>query len=324
VGQLLAAGLSREAVKKRVRKGTLHREHRGVYRVDHRAPSIEARFMAAVLACGKGAVLSGLAAAFIYGLIKGAPPAPEVISVAYRRAAGVVTHRVRHLARRDVSFYRAIPITTVPRTLVDLATTLSLDALARACHEAEVLHGTNAAAVDAALARRPNAHGAAKLHEIFRGEVRIVLSKLERDFVTLVRSARLPLPRTNRPASGRYVDCRWPEHRVTVELDSYRYHHTRHAWEQDRRREREARARGDEFRRYTYRDVSDDRALVLARVARVVGDAWARIVDPFASPSGPSAQRLPSDGSLTLRPFNAPRRSPAFLRARWRGRSTHP
>ena len=51
------------------------------------------------------------------------------------------------------------------------------------------------------------------------------------------------------------MDCRWPEQRLTVELDSYRYHQSRHAWEQDRRREREARARGDEFRRYTYGDV---------------------------------------------------------------------
>lgn len=67
--------------------------------------------------------------------------------------------------------------------------------------------------------------------------------------------ANLPLPRTNKPAGGRRVDCRWPDHRLTVELDSYRYHRSRHAWELDRRREREARARGDEFRRYTHGDV---------------------------------------------------------------------
>jgi hypothetical protein len=62
------------------------------------------------------------------------------------------------------------------------------------------------------------------------------------------------------------VDCRWSAHRLTVELDSYRYHHTRHAWEQDRRRAREARARGDEFRRYTWGDVNEDRRLVLAEL----------------------------------------------------------
>jgi hypothetical protein len=58
-----------------------------------------------------------------------------------------------------------------------------------------------------------------------------------------------------RPAGGRYVDCRWAEWRLTVELDSYRYHGSRHAWELDRRREREAYARGDQFRRYTWGDV---------------------------------------------------------------------
>lgn len=61
-----------------------------------------------------------------------------------------------------------------------------------------------------------------------------------------------------RAAGGRYVDCRWPEHRLTVELDSYRYHASRHAWEQDRLREREAYARGDDFRRYTWGDVFED------------------------------------------------------------------
>jgi hypothetical protein len=59
------------------------------------------------------------------------------------------------------------------------------------------------------------------------------------------------------------VDCRWPEHRLTVELDSYRFHNSRHAWEQDRRREREAHARGDEFRRYTWSNVLEDPRLML-------------------------------------------------------------
>ena len=71
---------------------------------------------------------------------------------------------------------------------------------------------------------------------------------------------------TNRPAGGRRVDCRWPEQRLTVELDGYRFHNSRHSWEQDRRREREARARGDEFRRYTYGDVTEDPTLMLAEL----------------------------------------------------------
>jgi hypothetical protein len=70
----------------------------------------------------------------------------------------------------------------------------------------------------------------------------------------------LPPPQLARPRPRRYVDCRWREHRLTAELDSYRYHHSRHAWEQDRQREREARAHGDEFRRYTWLDVDEQPA----------------------------------------------------------------
>ena len=94
----------------------------------------------------------------------------------------------------------------------------------------------------------------------------MTLSKLEREFLARLEEAGLPLPKTNKPAHGRRVDCRWPEHRLTVELDSYRYHRSRHAWEQDRRREREARARGDEFRRYTYGDVTESPGLMLAEL----------------------------------------------------------
>ena len=93
---------------------------------------------------------------------------------------------------------------------------------------------------------------------MLRGDVRVTLSKLEKQFLERLKAAGLPLPQTNRPAGTRRVDCRWPDLHVTVELDSYRYHHSRHAWEQDRHRAREARARGDEFRRYTYNDVCEN------------------------------------------------------------------
>ena len=105
----------------------------------------------------------------------------------------------------------------------------------------------------------------AVLHDHAPGEP-VPESKLERRFLELLREAGLPLPQPNRPAGGRRVDCRWPIRRLTVELDSYRYHHSRHAWEQDRRREREARARGDEFRRYTYGDVVESPRLMLAEL----------------------------------------------------------
>jgi hypothetical protein len=66
------------------------------------------------------------------------------------------------------------------------------------------------------------------------------------------------VPITNRHEAEGYVDCRWPEQRVTVELDSYRFHATRKAWERDVRRPRAARRRGDQHLRYTWADVFED------------------------------------------------------------------
>ena len=154
----------------------------------------------------------------------------------------------------------------MPRTLVDIAAVLPIDPLARACHEAGVRYGATPASVEAVLARRPSSPGARKLRRVIHGDVHVTLSTLESRFLELLRDEGLPLPITNRPAGGRRVDCRWPEHRLTVELDGYRFHNSRHSWEQDRRREREARAGGDEVRRYSYDDVTADPTLMLAEL----------------------------------------------------------
>jgi very-short-patch-repair endonuclease len=264
--ELLDTGMTADAIDWRVRSGVLLLEYPGVYRVGHRAPSREARYLAAVKACGPGAVLSGRAAAHLHALIKGPPPPPEVTSPTERRIEGILTRRSRTLDPRDVTEIHNIPTTTVARTLVDLAAVLSPDALARACHEAGILHGTTPAHVEAVLKRRPNSPGAAALRAILHGDVHVTLSKLERRFLKQLKAAGLPLPETNRPAGGRRVDARWPAHRLTVEVDGYRYHRSRHAWEQDRRREREARARGDEFRRFTYGDVFEHPHFMLAEL----------------------------------------------------------
>jgi very-short-patch-repair endonuclease len=262
--QLLRAGVTLAELEHRLGTGALLPVHRGVYRVGHRAPSVEARYLAAVMACGEGALLSGRAAAHLFGLLKGSAPPPEVTTRTTRRVPGVRTRRSRQLD--DATTWRAIPVTTVARTLTDLAGDLPLDALARACHEAGVRYRTTPADVEAVLARRPNTPGARNLRSIIRGDTRVTLSKLEKRFLQLLRQEKLALPRTNRPAGGRRVDCRWPDLKLTIELDSYQFHHSRHAWEQDRRREREARARGDEFRRYTYGDVFEDQEQMLTEL----------------------------------------------------------
>lgn len=267
--QLLNAGVPAEAIQRRVRKGALLPEYRGVYRAGHRAPSLEARYFAAVRACGEKALLSGRAAGHLLGLLKGSPVEPEVTAPAERRIEGLRTRRSQ-IDPREATKWRGIPVTTPARTLVDLAAIVEVDELARACHEAGVLHRTTPGQVHAVLARRPNRSGAAELRRVLRGEVRVALSRLERRFLELLQGDELALPQTNRTAGGRRVDCRWPELRLTVELDGYRYHGSRHAWEQDRRREREARARGDEFRRYTYGDVFEHPRLMLRELRELL------------------------------------------------------
>ena len=253
--QLLTAGISSRSIEERLDKGSLIRAYPGVYRVGHIAPSVEADYVAAVLACGKGSVLSGCAAAHVLGLIRGTPPPePEVTAPTERHIPGITTHRARVSDDKDATTCRGLPLTTPARTLVDLAAVLTAGELARAFHEAGIRHRTTPDQVEDVLERRPRSKGAATLRTVLRGD-RLVLSRLERAFLKLLRAAGLPLPVTNKPAGGRLVDCRWPKYRLTVELDGYRFHASRHAWEQDREREREAYRRGDEFRRYTWGDV---------------------------------------------------------------------
>lgn len=268
--ELLAAGVTPKQIRARVGRGTLLREYRGVYRVGHRARSTKATYLAAVLAVGNGAVLCGRAAAYLWGLMKGEPPSPEVIGVTERQIEGLSTRRARRLDPRDTAVVDGIPVTTVARTLVDLAAELSAEALARACHEAGVRYRTTPRDVLTVLARRPRSRGAANLRRIVEGDIPVTLSTLEARFLKLLESDGLPLPATNRMAGGRRVDCRWPRHRLTVELDGYRFHNSRHSWEQDRRREREARARGDDFRRYTYGDVLENQESMLAELRSVL------------------------------------------------------
>lgn len=268
--QLLGAGISKEEIRHRLQTGSLIRIHPGVYRVGHWAPSFEADYLAAVLACGQGAFLSGRAAAYLWGLIKGRPPTPEVTAPTKRRLRGVITHRLRRCGSSEITMRNNIPVTKPPRTLVDLAAVLTVDDLARACHEAGVRYRVTPREVKRVLEQWPSVKGAKKLRLIMNGDEPVVLSKLEKRFLRLLKEQRLPRPVTNRPKGSFSVDCRWPEHRLTVELDSYRFHNSRHAWQQDRKREREAYARGDDFRRYTWGDVFEHPAQMLAELKQLL------------------------------------------------------
>jgi Transcriptional regulator, AbiEi antitoxin len=182
--QLLDAGFSRAAIDRRIERGGLLVVHPGVYRVGHRAPSLEARYLAAVLACGDGALLSGRAAGYLLGLLKGKSPDPEVKAPKQRRIEGIQTTWSRRIDPRDATTCRGIPVTTVPRTLVDMAAALSGDDLARACHEAGVRYRTTPAHVEAVLSRLGRVPGAPKLRTVLRGATPALLSKMDWTFHT--------------------------------------------------------------------------------------------------------------------------------------------
>ena len=228
--------------------------------------------MAAVKACGEGAVLCGRAAAYLLGILKSpTPPPPEVATPTERRVKGLKP-KVKRLTRRDVTEYDGIPCTTVPCTIVHLAGEVDdEDELARICHEAGVKYGTTPRHVEEVLKRRPNSKGAATLRLIANGEVKVSLSVYERGFLDALKAANLPLPdQVNKRVGGKRVDCRWTEYGVTVELLSYRFHNSKYAWDQDHERKRQARARGDKWRSFTYDDVFKDQAYMLAELRELL------------------------------------------------------
>jgi hypothetical protein len=267
--QLREGGLSRHEIDGRLATRYLIPVHAGVYRVGHAAPSVEASYLAAVRACGDAAVLSGLAAAYIQRLVQGKPAQPEVTAPTKREVTGVRNRRAK-LRRHERTVTRRIPTTSVPRTLVDLAGVLSLDALAVAFHEAGHRYRTTPGHVDAVLAGRTKVKGARKLRLVMGRDALVSLSGLERAFIAFLRKYGLPLPRTNIVEGAHRVDCHWPDYDLTVELNSFQYHNSRHSWEHDYDRERDARMRDGEHRRFTYRDVFEDQSYMLRELRKLL------------------------------------------------------
>lgn len=239
VRQLREAGVDAQRTRRWVVDGRLHRVHVGVYAVGHPGRSVDGDYMAAVLACGPGAVLSHFADAYKLRLLPGRPPpAPEITvpTTANRRHPGIVIHRVAALHALDVSVLDGIPIATVPRVLLDIAPRLPAAELGRACHEAWVHHRVGPPQIEACIARNPNKKAIAKLRAAAGADV--TLSVLEDAFLALLHEHGLPRPRTNIDRRGDKVDCHWPAIDLTVELLSYRFHASRHAFEADVARRR--------------------------------------------------------------------------------------
>ena len=271
--QLLELGVEAWRIRKWIADGRLRPVHKGVYAVGHEAPSMLGTYMGAVLACGDGtAALSYRAEAHVMHLLPGKrPPPPEVTvpTLGGRARPGIVIHRVKTLHRLDTCTVHGIRMTTVPRTLLDLAPALDLVDLTRACHEGWIHHKTTPDLVESCIARNRGKKGIAKLRAALGADA--TLSKLEDGFVDLLRRHGLPPPRTNVARGGDKVDCHWPHLDLTVELLSYRFHASRHAFETD-----VARRRRSSHIAFTWGDVFErpdqtiaELTVAMAAVARV-------------------------------------------------------
>ena len=272
--QLAAVGLSPNAVAGRVEKGRLERVHRGVYAVGHRRRTSESRWMAAVMACGSGAVLSNLDASALWRIYDGEGARVHVTTTtkAGLRLDGVQVHRARRLHPDDVTVHDGIPVTTVARTLVDLTDVLASDRILRAIREAEFLHLLDLDSLDAAVER---AHGRKRLSALKQAlrhytPGQIVREELEHRFLELVRAAGLPPPETNvkiKARGRRYeIDCLWREQRVAVELDGRAAHARTAAFEPDRRKDAALNAIGLRPLRFTWLRVTTEPRDVIAEL----------------------------------------------------------
>ena len=269
--QLMALGLSASAVRNWVARGKLRRLHRGVYAIGLAAPSANGRYMAAVLACGPGAALSHRSAGAHLGLRACHRTAIDVTAPgrAGKQRAGIDGHRATGLEPRDIARVEGIPCTTVARTLLDLAETVDRTALEKAVEQADKLRIFDLAAVVDVTERAGNRRGATTLRAVLNAytpEPAFTRSELEKRFLALCTEAGLPRPSVNSFSDVFEIDFVWPDRRLMVEVDSYRHHGTRAAFERDRRRDQDLTAAGWHVVRFTWRQVIDEPERVVARL----------------------------------------------------------
>ena len=143
--------------------GRLRREHEGVYTLGHPGDSPANVYMSAVLAAGSGAFLSHEPATYLLRIVRRAPPAPEVTIASRTAAGGGDPHHRSTLPVLDVAQLQCVPITIAPRVLLDLASRLPPEKLARACDGAWVHQRVTPGQIEACIARNPHKPGAAKL-----------------------------------------------------------------------------------------------------------------------------------------------------------------
>jgi very-short-patch-repair endonuclease len=274
--QLRAAGIGPGAIASRIRRHRLHRLHRGVYAVGHTALAPLAREMAAVLACGEGAAISHRSAAVLWELAQPSDgPMDVTVPRGGRSRPGLRIHRGRSVGPRDVRTLRGIPVTSPARTLIDFAEVAPGRELERAVDEALVRRLSTRRALVAAV-RRLNGHrGAARLRKLVEREEppAMTRSEAEERFLGLTRAAEIEAPQVNVRLHGHLVDFVWLRSALVVEVDGYRFHSSRAAFERDRRRDAELGAAGYRVIRVTWEQLREEPYCVVRRLAQALAPA---------------------------------------------------
>lgn len=266
--QLRALGLKASAIDRRARAGRLHPIHRGVYSVGHRVVGVEGRRWAAVLGCGDGAALSHASAAAAWDLRSSASGTIDVSVGPGGRAQQprIRLHRRAALPQDERTRLAGLPITTPARTLLDVAATgLRGRPLEAALDRAELLRVLDFAELRRLLARYPGRPGTpaliASLSRYVAGPVN-TRSVLEETILELCDAHALPRPRVNTVVEGRERDFCWPHARLVVEADSYTWHRSPTAFNDDRERDVTLTLAGWRVLRVTWEQVTRRRGYV--------------------------------------------------------------
>jgi very-short-patch-repair endonuclease len=269
--QLLALGFNSREIEHRVGHGRLHVVMRGVYAVGWPRLTRERRWMAAVLACGDGAMLSHHSAAALWGIGREKRMTIDV-SVTRRcelKRPGVHVRGRPSLSPEDITTSNGIPVTGVARTLVDLATELDEIAIERAVNEADKRDLIDPEALRSALDRYKGEPGAPLLRKLLdKRTFRLSDSALEILFRPIAAAAKLPPPLTKQTVNGFEVDFFWPELGLVVETDGLRYHRTPSNQIRDARRDRAHVIAGMTPLRFTHYEVKYESARVRAELSR--------------------------------------------------------
>jgi very-short-patch-repair endonuclease len=228
--------------------------------------------MAPVLASGANTVLSHRGAAALWELRRSF--CHEVTVPTSRHPRGGILMHEAELPPDEVTTVEGIPVTTVPRTLLDLAAVVSQRELARAVNEAEIRQLEDQLSLADLVERHPHRAGIAAVRavlETLRAGTTVTRSELEARFREFVRANGLPPPALNAPVLGLECDCLWRAERLVVELDGRAVHGTTLAFERDRERDRMLQAAGWRVIRVTWNQLHQDAALVAMDLKRILG-----------------------------------------------------